>query len=136
MKTVLLGTIPILIALSACSVFQKTEPEPEEIQTPATVGYITLPSEELAKKSGTSLKELHIGFGVYVRNCGECHTHALPDDVSKEDWHVITPKMSWNSNITDAEQAALLKYILAAKSDPLQPSEQPEIKFTPAKPKS
>ena len=43
--------------------------------------------------------------------------------------------MAWNANITDAEQEALLKYILATKDDPLQPAEQPEIIFAPAKAK-
>ena len=42
--------------------------------------------------------------------------------------------MTWNANITDAGQDTLLKYLLAARSDPSQ--KQPEIRFKPAKPKS
>ena len=30
---------------------------------------------------------------------------------------MMISRMAWNANITDVEQAALLKYILAAKSD-------------------
>lgn len=133
MRIIFPGAALLIIGLTACSMIKKTEPE--EIAEPRTVGYVTLPSEELAKKSGTSLKDLHVGFGIYVRKCNECHTQVLPDDVSLKDWHAITPRMAWNANITDAEQEALLKYILAAKSDPLQPAKQPEIKFVPTKPK-
>lgn len=104
--------IPALVAvLAACSALQKEKPsEPEERM-------LILPSQTLAKKSGSSLKELHIGFGVWARECGKCHEHVFPEDVSTETWHAATPRMAWNANITDAEQDALLKYILAVRSE-------------------
>jgi hypothetical protein len=107
-----LFAIPALVAvLAACSALQTKGPnEPGERQ-------LILPSETLAKKSGSSLKELHIGFGVWMRECGKCHDHVFPDDVSTEAWHAATPKMAWNANITQKEQDALLKYILAVKNE-------------------
>jgi hypothetical protein len=134
MKLLLFFSIPILSLLAACSVFQKRSIEVSE--EPNVKGYVTIPNKNLAQRSGNSLKDLHIGFGVYLRSCGECHTHALPDELSTKDWHVVTPRMAWNANITDAEQDALLKYLLAARSDPAQPAEQPEIRFKLATPKS
>jgi hypothetical protein len=106
-------------AFTACS----TAPKDEDIED-FYERNLVLPSEELAKKSGTPLKELHIGFGVYVRECGTCHRHIFPDEITGKDWHAITPSMAWNANITDKEQNALTKYILAAKTDPSQLEKQ------------
>lgn len=116
MKYLYLGMLSYLVALIACSTIPKQEPVEQRM--------LIVPSEALAKKSGTSLKQLHIGFGVWMRECGKCHQHVFPDDVSSKDWHATTPRMAWNANITDVEQAALLKYILAAKSDPTELSRQ------------
>jgi hypothetical protein len=37
-----------------------------------------------------------------------------PADVSREDWHVVVPGMSWNAGISEADEQALGAYILAA----------------------
>ena len=109
MKCLYLGMLIYLIALIACSITPKEEAVEQRI--------LIVPSEALAKKSGTPLKELHIGFGVWMRQCGKCHEHVFPEDISTGTWHATTPRMAWNANITDKEQAALLKYILAVKGD-------------------
>ena len=118
MKYHVFGMIAYVVFLAACSTIHPTEPEPHLVEE----RYLILPSEELAKKSGSSLKDLHVGFGIWMRECGKCHEPIFPDEVSSEEWHKITPKMAWNSNISDGEEAALLKYILAAKSEPSKPS--------------
>ena len=107
-----LFAIPALVTvLAACSALEMKGPDkPGE-------RLLILPSQTLAKKSGSSLKELHIGFGVWMRECGKCHDHGFPDDVSTEAWHAATPKMAWNANITQKEQDALLNYILAVKNE-------------------
>lgn len=74
-----------------------------------------LPSEIIAKQSGASLKDLRTGFDVWINECGRCHLHILPADVSQKEWHVMKPGVAWNTNISYAEEAALLKYIIAAK---------------------
>lgn len=117
MKTNLLLLVATLTIITACSTFQKND----DIEGNTDYQLVVSPSEELARRSGTSLKELHIGFGVWVRECGKCHDHVFPEEIPSSDWHAVTPKMAWNANITDTEQKALLKYLLAAKdeSDPL-----------------
>lgn len=118
MKYICLGmSLYLGVIAASCSTTPEEEPVGEPIEEPIEEGFLIVPSEELAQKSGSSLKELHIGFGVWVRECGTCHEHVLPDDVSSETWHAATPRMAWNANITDQEQDALLKYILAAKSE-------------------
>lgn len=124
--------LPVSALVAACSVFNKTD-EGEVDETGYGL-YVTLPSEELARKTGTSLKDLHIGFGTYVRECGTCHPHVLPDDLSSSQWHVTTPKMAWNANISDEEQKALLSYLIAATKDPGQPDDRSG--FRPIKPTS
>ena len=108
MKYLYLGTLTCVVALIACY----TSPEEEPVEPRILI----VPSEALAEKSRTPLKELHIGFGVWMRECGMCHEHVFPDDISTPSWHATAPRMAWNANITDKEQAALLKYMLAAKS--------------------
>lgn len=94
--------------LSACSVLRKDKPGVSESAA--------IPDNAMAKRSNTSLDTLQTGHGVYMRKCGECHTHLLPDEISSKDWHVIVPGMAWNAGITPVEEKALMKYIIAAKS--------------------
>jgi hypothetical protein len=68
----------------------------------------------MALRSKTSLDTLQTGHGVYMRKCGECHVHLLPDEITSKDWHVILPGMAWNAGIEPAEEKALLKYLIAA----------------------
>ena len=70
----------------------------------------------MAIRSKTSLDTLQTGHGIYMRKCGECHTHVLPKEVSSKDWHVVVPGMAWNAGILPSEEKALIKYIIAAKS--------------------
>lgn len=74
-----------------------------------------VPDTMMAMRNKTSLDTLEAGHGVYMRKCGECHTHLLPDEITSDDWHVIVPGMAWNAGIEPAEEKALLKYLIAAK---------------------
>lgn len=69
----------------------------------------------MAARSGVSQGILQKGHAVYLAQCGRCHEHILPRDVSKADWHVVVPGMSWNAGISEADEDALTAYILAAK---------------------
>lgn len=75
-----------------------------------------VPDSMMAIRNKTSLATLERGHGVYMRKCGECHTHLLPDEITSEDWHVVVPGMAWNAGIEPAEEKALLKYLIAAKN--------------------
>jgi cytochrome c5 len=108
MKLITISTILSLVLLTACSMFQ---PSQRKVSKDAPI-----PNEAMAKSSKVSLETLQTGHGVYMRKCGECHTHLLPNEVSNADWHIVVPGMAWNAGITPADEKALLKYLIAAKS--------------------
>ena len=108
MKSTALLFILATVFLSACSVLEKSEPG---VNDSAPV-----PSSAMAVRSNTSLDTLQTGHGVYMRKCGECHTHLLPDEITSADWHLVVPGMAWNAGITPSEEGALMKYIIAARS--------------------
>ena len=69
----------------------------------------------MADKSGVSLEKLKLGHQVYSTQCARCHEPMMPSEVSTEDWHIVTPGMAWNAGISEADEDAVLKYILAAR---------------------
>ena len=77
-----------------------------------------VPGTMMAMRSKTPLATLDTGHGVYMRKCGECHTHMLPDEITSEHWHAVVPGMAWNAGLEPAEEKALLEYLIAAKSAP------------------
>lgn len=76
---------------------------------------IPVPDAAMAAKSGGDLASLQKGYGVYMAQCSRCHEPMMPSKVSENDWHIVTPGMAWNAGISKADEAAVLKYILAAK---------------------
>jgi cytochrome c5 len=74
-----------------------------------------LPDEAMAARSGRPVSTLQRGHAVYLAHCGRCHQLILPQDVSRDDWHVVTPGMAWNAGISAADEEALTAYLLAAK---------------------
>ena len=81
----------------------------------APVPVIPVPDAAMAAKSGERLPVLQKGYGVYMAQCSRCHEPMVPSKVSEDDWHIVTPGMAWNAGISEADEAAVLKYILAAK---------------------
>lgn len=73
-----------------------------------------LPDAAMATRSGIPAATLQRGHAVYVTHCIRCHEAVQPADVSREDWHVVVPGMSWNAGISAADEAALSAYIQAA----------------------
>jgi hypothetical protein len=76
---------------------------------------IPVPDAAMAAKSGEKLLTLQKGYGVYMAQCSRCHEPMMPSDVSSDDWHIVTPGMAWNASISEADEEAVLKYILAAR---------------------
>jgi len=93
-------TAALIIAISAC-VQQKQ--------------VVPVPTAAMAAKSGQDLAVLQEGYGVYMAQCSRCHEPMMPSEVSAADWHVVTPGMAWNAGISETDEVAVLKYILAAK---------------------
>ncbi|QTN32725.1 cytochrome c [Akkermansiaceae bacterium] len=76
---------------------------------------VPVPTAAMATRSGQELAALQKGYGVYMSQCARCHEPLMPSDVSSEDWHIVTPGMAWNAGISEADEQAVLKYILAAR---------------------
>lgn len=76
---------------------------------------IPVPDAVMAAKSGEELLTLQKGYGVYMAQCSRCHEPMMPSEISGEDWHIVTPGMAWNAGISEADEAAVLRYILAAR---------------------
>jgi len=81
----------------------------------APTPFIPVPDAAMAAKSGERLPLLQKGYGVYMAQCSRCHEPMMPSKVSESDWHIVTPGMAWNAGISESDEAAVLKYILAAK---------------------
>lgn len=73
------------------------------------------PSPEMAAKSGLPLQRLQRGHEVYMLKCGECHTYMLPQNVDLEDWQDALPKMIRHAGLGDAEEKAVLDYVIGVK---------------------
>ncbi|YCM45755.1 hypothetical protein V2O64_06980 [Verrucomicrobiaceae bacterium 227] len=104
------------LSFISCS-FQKSKlPKPSGDRTSLDA---PVPDEAMAKKYQFDLDQVGLGHAIYMRKCGECHLHVLPDEVTSNNWHVIVPGMSWNAGISPAEEKALLAYLqVAAKEKP------------------
>lgn len=74
-----------------------------------------IPSAEMSTRSGKSLATLQRGHAVYLAQCTRCHEAKQPQNISREDWHVVVPGMAWNAGISKADEKAVLAYLLAAK---------------------
>ncbi|MEK6231900.1 MAG: cytochrome c [Luteolibacter sp.] len=93
------AALAAVIALAGCA------PSPQ----------IPVPTAAMAAESSEDLAVLQKGYGVYMAQCSRCHEPMMPSEVSKDDWHIVTPGMAWNAGISEADEEAVLKYILAAR---------------------
>ncbi|QJE96802.1 hypothetical protein [Luteolibacter luteus] len=90
--------VPLLL-LAACATQVKTAPAPDAA---------------MSQRSGVKMETLQRGHTVYLSQCGRCHQHIMPADVTKSDWHVVVPGMAWNAGISAADEKALAAYLTAA----------------------
>lgn len=75
------------------------------------------PDAMMAAASGEELATLTRGHGVYMSQCTRCHEAKMPSAVSGEDWHIVVPGMAWNASISEADEKAVLAYILAVRAE-------------------
>lgn len=76
---------------------------------------IPAPTAEMVAESGESAETLKRGHLVYSTHCTRCHEPIMPSEISGTDWHVVVPGMAWNAGISEADENAVLKYIMAAR---------------------
>jgi hypothetical protein len=73
------------------------------------------PNAAMAAKSGNSIDRLQRGHEVYMLKCGECHDYMLPQNLDLEDWQDAMPKMIRHAGLGDADERAVLDYVIAVK---------------------
>ncbi|MDA7880966.1 cytochrome c [Akkermansiaceae bacterium] len=107
--------LSISALMTSCS---STEEKPKNPDDRTSVD-APIPSKKMARKHDASWPDISLGHAVYMRKCGECHEHLLPDEIKSDNWHVYVPKMAWRAGISPEEQQALLAYLeVAAKEKP------------------
>jgi len=77
-----------------------------------------IPDKEMARLSGRSLSQLQRGHAIYMKQCSQCHTPMMPDEVTEGDWHIVVPGMAWNAGIDREDEEAVLQYVIAAREIP------------------
>lgn len=87
------------------------EAEPAE----GGISEVPNPNAAMAAKSGTSIDRLQRGHEVYMLKCGECHDYMLPQNVDVEDWQDAMPKMIRHAGLGQADEKAVLDYVIAVK---------------------
>jgi len=75
-----------------------------------------VPSVAMAEASGHPVETLEHGRAVYMSECARCHVPLMPDRLGGEDWHVVVPGMAWNAGISEADEEAVLAYVMASRS--------------------
>jgi nitrate/TMAO reductase-like tetraheme cytochrome c subunit len=70
-----------------------------------------------AEKSGVALTSLEHGRGLFVARCGNCHETPSPTSRSPEQWAVILPEMTKDSNLNPEEAGQLLAFLKAVSAN-------------------
>ena len=77
---------------------------------------VPVPDQAMVSKSGIGMKDLHYGHAVYTGKCTKCHDAKRPKEISGGNaWYLWAVGMSCHEGITDADEEALVKYLLAAR---------------------
>ncbi len=84
-----------------------------------------VPTSAMAASMGCSLRTLERGRGVFRTQCGKCHELVAPEHVKISDWRLVVPGMCWNAGVTHADEALILKYVLAVRKNASQRAESP-----------
>jgi mono/diheme cytochrome c family protein len=84
-------------------------------------GYVAPPvSPQLVKASGAPMSRIERGYVVHQAKCAKCHAFEDPADYGIDELRdEIMPVMARKSKLNDADSAAVLAYLLAARSLPV-----------------
>ncbi len=75
------------------------------------------PTVSMAKKLGKPIGQLQRGHEVYMLRCGECHRYELPQNLDVDEWQDTMPKMIKHAGLEDADERAVLDYVVAVKME-------------------
>jgi hypothetical protein len=108
---------PALLAASclmiSCSTPGQTSSHPQSPDDRTSLD-APVPSPAMARRHSASWESISLGHAVYMRKCGECHEHLLPDEVASEDWSDHVTEMAQKSGISPEDNP------LSPPSDPVQ----------------
>lgn len=76
---------------------------------------LNTPTQKMAEDSGVSLSALQAGYGVYTRQCYQCHAQPDPSKLTEQQWKNIVPVMGKHAGISDEDRENVLAYLLARK---------------------
>jgi len=107
----------LIVACSTPASESDTPPKPKSERTSIDA---PIPTRAMARRNKASYRDLGLGHAIYMRKCGECHLHKLPDEIDSDSWHGIVPGMAWNAGISAEEEKALLVYLQAAATESAQ----------------
>lgn len=74
---------------------------------------------ESALISKGELKEMRSGRAAYISKCGSCHSLALPEKYSAQEWKAFVGRMAPKAHLTSQEEAEILKYVTKNDSSQL-----------------
>ncbi len=61
-------------------------------------------------------EQLHQGHEAMVGHCTKCHSMPSPDHERPSEWPAVMSRMAHKANLGDADQTAMLRYILTARA--------------------
>lgn len=73
-----------------------------------------IPTAAMAQTSGTPLSDLQDGHAIFMVQCSQCHEQRIPNSLTSDEWHTVTPGMAWNAGLSKEERAKVTKYLVAA----------------------
>lgn len=90
----------VLSALSACTLQKSNDP--------------FSPTSQMAKSANKPIADLGKGYGIFMRQCSQCHDKRIPNQIPTKEWHKIVPGMAWNAGLSVEERRLVTDYIVAA----------------------
>lgn len=96
---------------------------PKAGTVPGPLSAIAIESAQ-AKWPGTSADELERGRQLFLTYCNTCHSYPDRAAYTEAEWPGIARRMGGKVDLTEAEKEALVRFILANRSDP---SAQPGV---------
>lgn len=79
----------------------------------ACAGSIPVPTDESARKSGTSRVDLERGRELYVNRCSSCHALFQPGRFPPEKWNQMVGEMSRRAKLDGRESEVVLRYLVS-----------------------
>ena len=113
-----LGFIALMAACGAGGGSGAASGEMGDIVDDGSVGGISEvpnPTPQMAKVSGTPLETLQHGHSTYMLTCAQCHEYMLPKHFFEDELEDAMPKMIKHAGLGQAEEDAVLAYLLAVK---------------------